>query len=232
LVIGATAIANYQLPFTLMRYLIDGHNLIAYLPDIHLDDPEDEARLVGRLKNWAGGSRKRQITVYFDKGVVGGKDRGLSGWGVEVIFAPAKSSADALLMRRMKQVRNPLEYTLVSSDREIIAVAKARRLPYLTSDAFAALLEEKPAEPPPPPDDERVDPSIAPGEVQEWLELFGPVKVKKKVVRPLTPPPEPTKPKPPKPPAPPADPAALKSSSRKLTDDEVDEWLSLFDKKK
>jgi hypothetical protein len=211
-----------------MHYLIDGHNLIAYLPDIHLHDLEDEARLVGRLKNWGGGSRKRKMTVYFDKGVVGGKDRGLSGWGVEVIFASTKSSADALLMRQMKQLRNPLEYTLVTSDREIIAVARACRVPHLTSDAFAALLEEKPAEPPPPPVDERVDPSIAPGEVQEWLELFGPVKLKKKGTRPVKEAETAVTKLKPAPKPPPADPAELKSTSRKLTDDEVDEWLSLF----
>jgi len=216
-----------------MHYLIDGHNLIAFLPDIQLDDPEDEARLVGRLKNWAGGSRKRRITVYFDKGLIGGKDRRLSGWGVEVVFASTKSSADALLMRHLKQLPNPAEYTLVSSDREIIAVARERRVAHLPSAAFAALLEEKPAAPPAPPDQEMVDPSLSPGEVQEWLELFGPVKLRKKAKARSRPAEAPasssaTKPQPAAKPSPPADPASLKSSDRQLTSDELDEWLSLF----
>jgi predicted RNA-binding protein with PIN domain len=216
-----------------MYYLIDGHNLIACLPDIQLDDPEDEVRLVGRLKNWAGGSRKRRITVYFDKGLLGGKDRRLSGWGVEVVFASTKSSADVLLIRHLKQLRNPAEYTLVSSDREIIAVAKERRVAHLTSAAFAALLEEKPAAPPAPADRELVDPSLSPGEVQEWLALFGPVQLKKKTKARSLPAEapaasEPAKSPPTAKPSPPADPASLKVSDRKLTSDELDEWLSLF----
>ena len=35
-----------------MPYLIDGHNLIACLPDISLDDPNDEAQLVNKLKGF------------------------------------------------------------------------------------------------------------------------------------------------------------------------------------
>ncbi len=33
-----------------MHYLIDGHNLIAQISDISLDDPDDEAKLVLRLE--------------------------------------------------------------------------------------------------------------------------------------------------------------------------------------
>jgi len=33
-----------------MPYLIDGHNLIAQMPGFSLSDPDDEARLVLRLR--------------------------------------------------------------------------------------------------------------------------------------------------------------------------------------
>jgi hypothetical protein len=36
-----------------MPFLIDGHNLIGALPDLDLDDPDDEARLVERLQRLA-----------------------------------------------------------------------------------------------------------------------------------------------------------------------------------
>ena len=36
-----------------MPHLIDGHNLIASLPDIGMDDPNKEAKLVNKLKSWA-----------------------------------------------------------------------------------------------------------------------------------------------------------------------------------
>ena len=54
-----------------MPILIDGHNLIGRLPDLRLDDPDDEAKLVLRLRAYAARTRKR-ITVVFDQGLPGG----------------------------------------------------------------------------------------------------------------------------------------------------------------
>ena len=42
-----------------MPVLIDGHNLIAKLPGIHLDDPDDEERLVERLRRYQARTGKR-----------------------------------------------------------------------------------------------------------------------------------------------------------------------------
>ena len=71
-----------------MHYLIDGHNLIAKLPDISLDDPNDEIELILRLKSWASASPKRKVTVYFDGGLPGGIEQRLSTSDIKVIFAP------------------------------------------------------------------------------------------------------------------------------------------------
>lgn len=35
-----------------MSYIIDGHNLIGVLPDIHLNQPDDEQRLLARLRGY------------------------------------------------------------------------------------------------------------------------------------------------------------------------------------
>lgn len=37
-----------------MPFLIDRHNVIAALPDIALEDPDDEARPVVKLRAWSG----------------------------------------------------------------------------------------------------------------------------------------------------------------------------------
>ena len=42
-----------------MPYLIDGHNLIAKLPDIDIADPNDEAKLVTRLRGFAAKTSKQ-----------------------------------------------------------------------------------------------------------------------------------------------------------------------------
>ena len=96
-----------------MHYLIDGHNLIAKMPDISLDDPDDEVKLVLRLRQWTAGRRKRRVTVIFDGGLPGGAERHLSSRPVKVIFASAGQSADALLINRIQDAKNPAEFTLI-----------------------------------------------------------------------------------------------------------------------
>ncbi len=220
-----------------MHYLIDGHNLIAKLPDLSLEDPNDEAKLVLRLKSWAAGDRKRRITVVFDGGLPGGQSRNLSGGKVTVLFMSAGKTADSALITHIKKVPNPPEYTVISSDQQIIAAAKLRRMPHLTSETFSAMLGQAPAtlqspgSPPPqpasqslpPPPEPREQPQLSEGEVAEWLDLFGP-----EPQLPAKPPPAPAA-KPPEKPAPPRlPPAKAKRSHHKLPPDEVAEWLKLF----
>lgn len=153
-----------------MNYLIDGHNLIAAVPDISLADPDDEEVLVRRLRQWAAVSPKRRVTVAFDQGLPGGPARHLSGGRVTTVFASAGSSADALLIRRIRAAHNPAEFTVVSSDREVLAAAAGRGMPTLRSEKFAALLAEvgRPATPTP-----LAKPEVSPDGLAEWLELFG-----------------------------------------------------------
>jgi uncharacterized protein len=223
-----------------MHYLIDGHNLIGRMPDIRLEDPDDEAKLVLRLRRWTAASLKRVVTVYFDGGLPGGKDTQLSKGRITVIFAPSNRTADDLLLQRIQQLKNPKEYTLVSSDLKVVAAAVARRVPCLMAEEFAEtlsgyLVEEKTA--PQPPTQPR-DAVLNDSEVAEWLELFGPVKPPPRKPMPAAPPPptqaplptnapsEPAKAKPDK--KPPL--MNAKRTTRKLSEAEVDEWLEIFKK--
>jgi predicted RNA-binding protein with PIN domain len=228
-----------------MHYLIDGHNLIAKMPDIPMDDPNDEALLVLRLRSWVAGSRKRVVTVIFDRGLPGGRSRFLSGDQLNVIFAPEGRTADTLLINRIRKVNNAAEYTLVSGDQQVLGAARARRMKSISAEAFAKRLDnsnQKAAVVPEPVSPaEAEDPALSQEEVAEWLELF------ESAPR--------FKPKPPKPAADPqvkagsasedvreqkrpaaprtvSDPATLKSGDGKLSSDEVDEWLKLFTQEK
>lgn len=152
-----------------MHYLIDGHNLIAKMPDISLADPNDEVKLVLRLKSWSAGSRRRRITVVFDSGLPGGQSRALSSGSVKVLFASTGSSADAILIRRIRNVQNPAEYTLVTSDREVIKAAQTRNMPRISAESFAAQIQasNKGAK-----SDSALAPFLSAEEVEEWLKLF------------------------------------------------------------
>jgi predicted RNA-binding protein with PIN domain len=152
-----------------MHYLIDGHNLIAKMPGISLDDPNDEAKLVIRLKSWSAGSKRRRITVVFDSGLPGGQSRALSSGSVKVLFASTGSSADAILIGRIRKVQNPAEYTLVTSDRAVIKAAQARNMPRISAESFAAQIQtsNKSAKA-----ESDLAPVLSAEEVEEWLQLF------------------------------------------------------------
>jgi hypothetical protein len=152
-----------------MHYLIDGHNLIGQMATISLADPDDEARLVALLRRWTAAGPRRRVTVIFDGGLPGGRERTLSSTPVEVIFAPAGRPADDLLLARIRRIGNPAEHTLVSSDGSLVQAAAARRMAQVESAAFAATLEAPAALP--PAGAREVTPSA--DELAEWLALFG-----------------------------------------------------------
>lgn len=154
-----------------MLLLIDGHNLINALPDIAIDDPDDEAQLVEKLKRYSARARRKCVVV-FDGGIPGGLSRELSTSQVKVIFAAAqRSSADAIIIRRIRTAPRSDDYTVITSDNEILARARERRMPALTSQAFAAQMIEALEC---PVEAERPDDVVlGPSEVDEWLRAFG-----------------------------------------------------------
>ncbi len=152
-----------------MPLLIDGHNLIAKLPGLHLDDPDDEAQLVERLRRYQARSGKR-LTVFFDAGLPGGPAYNLSTSQVKVIFAPIGQSADALIVGRVHRSRDPRGLTVVTSDQRIIAAVEARGARVVRAEAFAVELNAAPT--PSVPDEV----TLSQTEVEEWLALFDETK--------------------------------------------------------
>ncbi len=121
-----------------MPYLIDGHNLIAALPDISLADENDEAKLVLKLRGFSTRA-KTKCTVIFDRGLPAGTSK-LSTSAVKVVFASERSSADSLIRRRISQTRDARNWTLVSSDREIVDRARRRGMRQVSAAEFARQL--------------------------------------------------------------------------------------------
>ncbi len=150
-----------------MPYLIDGHNLIGVLPQIDLDDPHDEARLVLLLRAWAGQKRRRKAVVVFDGGLPGGYSRTLSTPSVEVRFAARQhSNADRVIRAYLRQLPDPGNWTVVSADHEVQAAARQQGARVVTPGTFAEQLARDSRA-------EREKPErISPAEVQAWLEVF------------------------------------------------------------
>ena len=155
-----------------MPYLIDGHNLIGQLRDLTLDDPNDEAKLVIKLRGFAARTRKRLVVV-FDSGLPGGKSP-LSNHPVEVVFASSPRNADRILMRRVEETPDPRNWILVSSDHQVQNAARRRGMKVISSTEFAPLLQTPQSNQRAKPDDKPLtDVYVSPAEVEEWLRLFG-----------------------------------------------------------
>src|SRR5512137_1525304 len=115
------------------------------MPDLSLADPNDEVRLVLRLRQFAA-RKKQKITVVFDHGIPGGWSRDLSTGPVKVVFAGSHSNADRVIAERLREAKTPTDIKLVSSDGEIRRLAQARRVEVISAQEFVLTLFK------PPPD--------------------------------------------------------------------------------
>ncbi|MEM7801635.1 MAG: NYN domain-containing protein [Chloroflexota bacterium] len=229
-----------------MIYVIDGHNLIGKMPDIKLSDPDDEQRLVNRLSDWVRLSPRREVRIYFDPGEFGGFNNLLSISRIKVQFARVGKTADSHIIRFIQSIKNPQEYTLVTSDREIIRAARHRRVGYILSEEFTQLLieelkgddQEEVAQPKPEAGTED-EVMIDAKEVSDWIDIFKkapqPVaddhiiemplidRSPSKTLREAKAEPPPKKPKKKE-----LDPQRLKAGETELSEDDMAEWVNLF----
>jgi uncharacterized protein len=150
-------------------YIIDGHNLIPKLGG-SLSSMDDELLLIERLKEYARSSR-HAVEVFFD-----GAQPGLSGarkYGtVTAHFVRQGRTADeAIRMYLDQQGKTARNVTVVSSDRQVQAEARAHQAQPVSSEEFArelSLLEVKASE-----KKRASDSPLKQDEIDEWLRLFG-----------------------------------------------------------
>ena len=178
-----------------MPLLIDGHNVIGsgVLENISLEDENDEERFVARLRIWRSNYRGK-VTVVFDRGIVGGVSRELSGGGVEVIFARNPQEADDLIRRRIE--KRPQGLIVVTNDFALRQEAKLNDVETWQADEFVQRMGKprkssarnqggSPAEgnarssayePGDGLNEEGAEShvSLSDQEVSEWLDVFGP----------------------------------------------------------
>ena len=149
-----------------MPILIDGHNLIGRLPAISLQDPDDEEKLARLLSSYRARTGKA-ITVVFDPGGAFALPKRRRLGGVEVVFASHGSSADSAIARRVRKTRNPGEWLVVTSDRELSETVGRLGARVQSAEEFALDMTESAGA---SPDWRETPPS--PDEVDSWLALF------------------------------------------------------------
>ena len=153
-----------------MPLLVDGHNLIGQVTGLSLADADDEAQLVLLLRRYSTAKRGRQVIVVFDRGVYGHPQQ-LNGYGITCYFARSPQDADTELIKRLRAIQRPREWTLVTSDQAIVRVAAERGVRVIGAHEFAHQLQAGPIRTAAAPEEKR-DVRLSDAEVEEWLEFF------------------------------------------------------------
>src|SRR5215211_6021275 len=153
-----------------MPLLVDGHNLIGQMPGLKLSDADDEGKLVMLLRRYSTAKRSRQVVVVFDHGVYGHPQK-LDGYGIICHFARSPQDADAQLIKRLRALKRPRDWTLVTSDREVVRVAEECGVKVISSQEFTRQLLAAPTRPTPQLEEKR-DVQLSEAEIAEWMEIF------------------------------------------------------------
>jgi predicted RNA-binding protein with PIN domain len=149
-----------------MPYLIDGHNLIPKF-GLRLDSIDDEMELTAILQEFCRIERK-QVDVYFDGAPA--SQAGIRKLGpVTAHFVRLGTTADDAIRKRLKKLgKGAKNWTVVSSDRQVQAEARAVHAEVISSDSFASRLKQA-RDAAPKSAEER---KLSSQEVEEWLKLF------------------------------------------------------------
>ena len=149
-----------------MPYLIDGHNLIPKL-GLRLDSVDDEMELIAALQEFAR-LKRGQVEVYFDGAPMlhaGTRKQG----SVTAHFIPQTTTADHAIRSRLKKLGKAAKnWTVVSSDHQVQAEARAARAEVVSSESFAGLIRKSRNSTRKQMDDR----SLSTQEVADWLKLF------------------------------------------------------------
>ena len=151
-----------------MTILIDGHNLIGKISGLGLDDPDDEAKLLVRLRAYRARTGKR-LVVYFDPGAAYQSPTRRSTGGITIRQAGSGQSADDLMIQDLRRHHNARELVVVTSDRAIQDVARQHNAKVVEATSFVRQLSR-----PPQQEEDSLDaPPLPEEEVEEWLAIFG-----------------------------------------------------------
>lgn len=150
----------------MMPYLIDGHNLIPKL-GLRLESADDEMELVSILQEFYKQDRK-PLEVYFDGAPAAHAGTRKLGT-VTAHFVRLGSTADNAIRLRLKSLgRSARNWTVVSSDKRVQIEAKDMHAEVISSDSFAAMLQQARASAPKANHDRR----LSEAEIDDWMRLF------------------------------------------------------------
>lgn len=153
-----------------MPFIIDGHNLIPKVPGLQLSDVDDEMRLVEMLQEYCRLTRK-QVEVFFDNAPPG-QPRARNFGSVIARFVRSGQTADQAIWEKLHRLGGEARnWTVVSSDHQVQASARAARATIISAETFSRQMGEI------------LDSSartidtgekgLSSDEIDDWMKLFG-----------------------------------------------------------
>jgi predicted RNA-binding protein with PIN domain len=122
-----------------MPYLIDGHNLIGAMPQISLDDPDDEQALIVLLQAFCQRSQRKAM-VYFDRRAPGSRDPGAGGRLTVHFVQPPRTADEAIAAHLGHLGGRAHNWIVISSDRQVQLAARHAGARVMSSQDFGRLL--------------------------------------------------------------------------------------------
>ncbi len=150
-----------------MPYLVDGHNLVPKI-GLRLDSLDDEEHLIALLQEFCR-LRGTQVEVFFD-GAPHGQALIRKVGRLTAHFVRKESSADAAIEIQLNRLgKSARNWTVVSSDGRVQRAASAVRASFITSEEFAREVSRVQSI---NASGVKHEATLAPREVEEWLEIF------------------------------------------------------------
>ncbi|MCX6053579.1 MAG: NYN domain-containing protein [Chloroflexi bacterium] len=151
------------------RIIIDGHNLIPKIPGIHLEDLDDESKLIQVVREYCRLARK-QAELFFD-GSPNPRNSDRTGGLVHIHFVKKGLTADDAIIAFLQKSGNEARHFLViSSDHRIQGEARRSGAEVASSDSFAQ--EVRSILSSPRAAQEMKEKTLSEGEVDEWMDIF------------------------------------------------------------
>jgi len=135
-----------------------------------LQDLDDEIQLVNLLQEFCR-IRRKQVEVYFDNAPPGSPGARNYGRVVARFIRQGRTADQAIQMKLKRLGGEARNWTVVSSDGEVQANARAARAKILTAEVFAQQLFEALGD----TADSYLEPEsdLSPEEVEDWMQIFG-----------------------------------------------------------
>lgn len=157
-----------------MPVLIDGNNLLHAAIETEPERPPGRTQLCGVLTAWARRTGESVHIVFDGPEPPRPRAEQISGSEIRVSYSGSGVPADDVLVHLVETDSAARRILLVSSDREIVRVAKRRRAQTMRSADFWREVQRMLARPVPPALEPPVKrEGLAPGESRDWLEAFG-----------------------------------------------------------